>query len=239
MRKSAIAAIAVTAAVLAAAGCEGDAVTDTGKGGAEDKPAAKKVPASEAVLDKGQVKAALLSKADGLKGFEYRPIDKMLLKDESTPRTEPAGCRALEASSLYSLRKEPRPVAFAGVNVSVEKQVNSVRIESYRGDGARQMMTGLKKAVAECAGGYGVGPKVKIKQVKTLPAPQAGEEAIAFNLSGSVESFRIDLSKTVVRIGHAVVIYNHPAGSQGKSPSPGLVEAQNKKLEKALASTTE
>ncbi|MGW1073664.1 hypothetical protein [Streptomyces sp. NPDC002537] len=155
------------------------------------------------------------------------------------PRTDRAPCRPL-ADALGS---EPRPVPLASVastfaklgeGVDFDGLMGMVRVSSYGGDGAAATLRGLRTAAASCAGGFrmrtGEGVPQQFSAVRTLDAPELGDEAVAYRLENAAE--RAPSLITAVRSGGTLAMFFATSLSDPDAVEipPELVRAQMAKL---------
>ncbi|MGW2281704.1 hypothetical protein [Streptomyces sp. NPDC001770] len=107
-----------------------------------------------------------------------------------------------------------------------------------REDAAASLLDRVRQAVADCAEGFrtqgGDGPAA-YTTVTALPAPRAGEDALAFRMMCGRGGQSSPLVFTVVRSAAAVVVFSAANYLDGMIPAipPALVTAQAGKLPQA------
>lgn len=258
--KARTAAMAATTAVLclAAVGCGPEGKTSEQDGGkaagattnpsgtpspdpaASDSaaPAPTSTPTSDGkVLDKaGLAKIALTTGELGT--YEVTPMQG---GDETgTERSENKDCEPLVAV----INGAPRPAPAATVFRTVmdksqegkdDQTVVTEILTSHPASGAQQLMRGVRDAVRACAGGFRTsgedGPST-YTEVKQLPLPPAGQESVAYQVTGSIEGDKVPLVFQLVRTGSTVVTFYVADFSTAKTPElpAELVAAQAAKL---------
>lgn len=258
--KARTAAMAATTAVLclAAVGCGPEGKTSEQDGGkaagattnpsgtpspdpaASDSaaPAPTSTPTSDGkVLDKaGLAKIALTTGELGT--YEVTPMQG---GDETgTERSENKDCEPLVAV----INGAPRPAPAATVFRTVmdksqegkdDQTVVTEILTSHPESGAQQLMRGVRDAVRACAGGFRTsgedGPST-YTEVKLLPLPPAGQESVAYQVTGSIEGDKVPLVFQLVRTGSTVVTFYVADFSTAKTPElpAELVAAQAAKL---------
>ncbi|MGX1880967.1 hypothetical protein [Streptomyces sp. NPDC055287] len=157
-----------------------------------------------------------------------------------TERAEQPECQALAA--VINGAPQPSPSATVQRTLMDESEegkndqtVVTEILTSYPKGGAVQVLRGVSKAVGACADGFrttgGDGPST-YTEVKDLPAPNAGQEAIAYQVTGSFEGAKVPLVFQLVRIGSTVVIFYTANFVDAKTPEipARLATAQAAKL---------
>ncbi|MFD7864856.1 hypothetical protein [Streptomyces sp. NPDC059783] len=255
--KARTAAMAATTAVLclAATACGPD---DKPSGKDGDKAAGTSAPASSPatasspaaapsptstptssgkVLDKAGLAAAALTTGEA-GTYEVTPMQG---GDETgTERSEKKECGPLVA--VINGAPEPAPAAtvFRTVMDKAEEgkddqTVVTEILTSHPRDGARQLMRDVRDAVRACAGGFRTsgedGPST-YSEVKQLPLAPAGQESIAYQVTGSIEGDKVPLVFQLVRTGSTVVTFYVADFIGGRTPElpADLVAAQAAKL---------
>ncbi|MEU8547915.1 hypothetical protein AB0C81_13100 [Streptomyces roseoverticillatus] len=256
VRRTAVAASAVSLALLLSA-CGGSGKSeakDEPKGEASSSAPAAPAPGGAGALPKDQLTKLLL--ADGeLPDHKVSEISASDLTTAKAMTSDKAECKPL--SDVMMLQGAGSPAATAarkimakpkgpavGADASSEEKVaaamkglgaliTSDMLASYTGQGATEAFAAVKKAGADCAGGFAMGAgsdKTKIKKV--APATySAGDEAVAFTLSAEVEGGSDNPTHlVVVRKGNTVAGF-YAISLTGQSEQPkAIVDAQVKKL---------
>jgi hypothetical protein len=224
---------AVAAAALAigtATACEGD---DKGKGdgkpaktsAAPSDPATDASPPSESTappvpekpssgktLTKAELtKAALVS--GEVAGFDVTPMQGG--EGPGTEKSDKPACEPLAAV----INGAPEPAAAATVyRTAVDsteegdetQTVVTLILTSHADGGAQQVITSLRAAVDACAGGFtthGGDGVSTYSEAKKLPTPKAGDESIAYQVTGAFEGDKVPLVFYVVRRGASLVTF--------------------------------
>ncbi|MBT2492565.1 hypothetical protein J7E96_29475 [Streptomyces sp. ISL-96] len=242
---TAAAAAAVLSLTAACGGASSDAGDKSG-GRAEAKPAAsatasaaadKRVSSTGETLGEGELKKVALVSGD-VPDFAVTSLQG---GDETgTERAEQPECQPLAA--VINGAPEPTPSAAVHRTLTDESEegnddqtVVTEILTSYPEGRAMQVLRGVKNAVGACAGGFkttgGDGPST-YTEVKELPAPKAGQEALAYQVTGSFEGTKVPLVFQLVRTGSTVVIFYAANFIDAKTPEipAGLATAQAAKL---------
>lgn len=160
--------------------------------------------------------------------------------ETGTERAERADCRPLVA--VINGAPEPAPAATVFRTVMDKSEegeddqtVVTEILTSHRQGAAQQVMRGVRDAVRACAGGFRTsspdGPST-YTEVKRLALPGAGQESIAYQVTGSIEGDKVPLVFQLVRTGSTVVTFYVADFLAAKTPElpAGLVAAQAAKL---------
>lgn len=189
------------------------------------------------VLDKAGLAAVALTTGE-LGTYEVTPMQGG--EESGTERSENKDCRPLVA--VINGAPEPAPAATVFRTVMDKSQegkddqtVVTEILTSHPQDGAQQLMRGVRDAVRACAGGFRTsgedGPST-YAEVKQLPLPPAGQESIAYQVTGSIEGDKVPLVFQLVRTGSTVVTFyvaNFVSATTPQLPAE-LVAAQAAKL---------
>ncbi|MGW1230810.1 hypothetical protein [Streptomyces sp. NPDC001515] len=189
------------------------------------------------VLDKAGLAAAALTTGE-VGTYEVTPMQG---GDETgTERSEKAECRPLV--SVINGAPEPAPAATVFRTIMDKSEegkddqtVVTEILTSHPKDGAMRLMRDVRDAVRACAGGFRTsgedGPST-YSEVKQLPLAPAGQESIAYQVTGSIEGDKVPLVFQLVRTGSTVVTFYVADFIGGKTPElpAGLVAAQAAKL---------
>lgn len=189
------------------------------------------------VLDKAGLAAVALTTGE-LGTYEVTPMQGG--EESGTERSENKDCRPLVA--VINGAPEPAPAATVFRTVMDKSQegkddqtVVTEILTSHPHDGAQQLMRGVRDAVRACAGGFRTsgedGPST-YAEVKQLPLPPAGQESIAYQVTGSIEGDKVPLVFQLVRTGSTVVTFyvaNFVSATTPQLPAE-LVAAQAAKL---------
>ncbi|MFD0026605.1 hypothetical protein [Streptomyces sp. NPDC058382] len=189
------------------------------------------------VLSKSELaKAALTTGEVGT--YEVTPMQG---GDETgTEKSETTACRPLVA--VINGAPEPTPAATVFRTVMDKSEegkddqtVVTEILTSHSGGTAQQLMRDVRDAVQACAGGFRTssdeGPS-SYTEVKQLNLPKAGQESIAYQVTGSIEGDKVPLVFQLVRTGSTVVTFYVANFLDTKTPElpAELVTAQAAKL---------
>lgn len=255
--RGSVMAVAAVALCLTASGCGGsdgearDVKDDkaaaasrtpdaapTASAGAESPPAPGPAPTSSGkTLTVAELTKAALTTAE-LPHYEIAPMAGGDERGTEQPGDE--ACRPLTA--VINGSPEPAPAATV-FRTAMDKReegrddqtVVTEILTSHPKGGAEQLMRSVRDAVTACAGGFRTtsddGPST-YTAVKQLPAPAAGQEALAYQVTGSIEGDAVPLVFHLVRTGSTVVTFYAANFLGGKSPEvpAELVTAQAAKL---------
>lgn len=161
-------------------------------------------------------------------------------EESGTERSENEDCRPLVAVINGAPQPAPAATVFRTVMDKSEEgkddqTVVTEILTAHPKDAAQQLMRGVRDAVRACAGGFRTssedGPST-YSEVKRLPLPPAGQESIAYQVTGSVEGDKVPLVFQLVRTGSTVVTFYVADFVTGKTPQlpAELVAAQAAKL---------
>ncbi|MFJ2703443.1 hypothetical protein ACIO3R_09600 [Streptomyces sp. NPDC087428] len=201
-------------------------------------PDATSTPSSSGkVLSKAELAKAALTTGE-VADYEVTPMQG---GDETgTEKSENEDCRPLVAV----INGAPEPAATATVFRTVmdkseegkdDQTVVTEILTSHPDGSAQQLMRGVRDAVQACAGGFRTssadGPS-SYTQVKQLNLPRAGQESIAYQVTGSIEGDKVPLVFQLVRTGSTVVTFYVANFLDAKTPElpAELVTAQAAKL---------
>ncbi|WP_028813098.1 hypothetical protein [Streptomyces flavidovirens] len=200
---------------------------------AADKP----VTSTGATLGEGELKKVALVSGD-VPGFTVTPLQGG--GETGKERSEQPECQALAA--VINGAPEPAPSAAVHRTLMDESEegtddqtVVTEILTSYPQGSAVQVLQGVKDAIGACGRGFrttgGDGPST-YTEVKELPAPKAGQEALAYQVTGSFEGARVPLVFQLVRTGSTVVIFYTANFIDAKTPEipARLATAQAAKL---------
>ncbi|MEU1473191.1 hypothetical protein ABZ434_33880 [Streptomyces sp. NPDC005761] len=201
-------------------------------------PAPTSTPTSNGkVLDKAGLAGIALTTGE-VADYEVTPMQGG--EESGTERSENKDCQPLVAV----INGAPEPAAAATVFRTVmdkseegkdDQTVVTEILTAHPKDAAQQLMRGVRDAVQACAGGFRTssedGPST-YTEVKQLPLPPAGQESIAYQVTGSMEGDKVPLVFQLVRTGSTVVTFYVADFLTEKTPQlpAELVAAQAAKL---------
>ena len=176
--------------------------------------------------------------ADELPGYEVTPMQGS--DERGTEQSENEACRPLAA--IINGSPEPAPAATVFRTVMDKREegnddqtVVTEILTSHRKGDAEELLRSVRDAVRACGGGFRTtsddGPST-YTEVKELPAPGAGQESFAYQVTGSVEGTPVPLVFHLVRTGATVVTFYAAdfLGTQPPEVPAELVTAQVAKL---------
>ncbi|MER8236060.1 hypothetical protein [Streptomyces sp. NPDC094049] len=250
MRNAAVAATAVSLALLVSA-CGGEKA-DAGKGGttvketpgatATSAPAAKALSAAE--LDK-----LIVTQAD-LKGHKVQKAGAADVVPAAQVSADKADCTPIAhamsfvspgapaASVQRKVLAEPKKDASASPEEAIlgglGVQVTAVTLGSYEGQGAQDAFASVKTAATACAGGFSVvHGKEKTKISKVAPdSVTAGDESVALTVTTDMEGAPFVSKLVVFRKGNTLASFSSISLAPGgvKEAPKAVVDAQAAKL---------
>ncbi|MFD6417134.1 hypothetical protein [Streptomyces sp. NPDC060194] len=191
-------------------------------------------------LTRAQLDAAALATGD-VDGWTVAPPDPDLADGAGEERADEPACEPLAALLSGVPTPKPRTLVYrqlapAGDNAGGE--VVTVYLAAYAPDAAATVLGRIDKALGECAKGFTTtapaGPSA-YTAAERLPAPRAGDQAIALRLTGDLEGDAYPMVFEVVRNGTTVaVLYGMNLTEPARSAVPeGASAAQAEKLRRA------
>ncbi|MFG2984227.1 hypothetical protein ACGFYQ_23730 [Streptomyces sp. NPDC048258] len=109
----------------------------------------------------------------------------------------------------------------------------SVTLASYEGKGAEEAFAAVKTAGTACAGGYTGGQggdSLKITKVAPGAAVTAGDEALAYTVTGDADGDVMSMELVVVRKGNTLATFSALSLAGTAEQPKAVVDAQVKKL---------
>ncbi|MFF8842702.1 hypothetical protein ACF08N_08185 [Streptomyces sp. NPDC015127] len=253
-RRVVTAAVAVALAVGTATACEGDdqgtpdgkrattsapPATDapTAPTATPTAPGAAEEPSSGRALTEAELTKAALVTGD-VPGYEVTPLQGG--DEPGTEKADEPACAPLAAV----INGAPEPAAAATVyRTAVDSReegketqtVVTLILTAHANGGAPQVLASLRTAVDACAGGFttrGAGSVSTYSDVRKLPAPQAGDESVAYQVTGAVAGAKVPLVFHVVRRGASVATFYTANFIDAKTPGipAELIRTQTAKL---------
>ncbi|MFE7751913.1 hypothetical protein [Streptomyces sp. NPDC057428] len=173
-----------------------------------------------------------------LPGYEIAPLQGA--GKRGTEKPDDAACVPITA--IINGSPEPAPAATVfrtAMDTSQEgkddRTVVTEILTSHPKGGAEELLRSVRDAVRACADGFRTtgedGPST-YTGVRALPAPNAGQESFAYEVTGSLEGARIPLVFHLVRTGSTVVTFYAADFLTDTAPEvpAALVTAQAAKL---------
>ncbi|MFC4958999.1 hypothetical protein ACFPFX_22170 [Streptomyces mauvecolor] len=192
---------------------------------------------ADGALSSEQLTAAALMTGD-VEGFAAEPLEGGTPTGSS--RTAKAAC--MPFVSVINGTPEPAPSATVYrrlVDTSEDGRADQTVVTEVLGShpaGAADVLARLRTAIDACSDGFrtkggDLEPSV-FTEVKELPAPAAGDEAVAYELMGVAQGDPVPMVFQVVRSGTTVVTYYAVDVSGGDTPQipDRLAVAQAAKL---------
>ncbi|OEJ62152.1 hypothetical protein BGM19_33110 [Streptomyces agglomeratus] len=244
VHRTAVAASALSLALLTGACGSGETKTDDAKGGKGDAAATKAVSQTDldklvlAESDLKDHKIVNASKAD-IAAAKVVTTDKA----ECKPLVDAMALRPLGRPAATSMRKvmavPPKPAKDASPEEKMKAglgalggTITSDTLGSYDGKGATEALAGLRAAGEACADGFSViVGKDKTKYTKVAPATYtAGDEAVAFTLTADLEGMTGTAHLVAVQKGGTLASF-YAQSLTGKAEQPkAVIDAQVAKL---------
>ncbi|WP_428954295.1 hypothetical protein [Streptomyces sp. cg35] len=223
-----LAGVCATAALAATAACGSGA--DDAK--SADRPAAK---AALKPLSEAQLKQAVITEAD-VKGYRVGALGKGDIAEVSVP-AKPAACQPI--ADLFLLGTEPDAAAIVARSVTSLTETDTTVIQlgllAHEEADAKKVLAGLRTASEKCEAYEHTG--YKYSGVKPRKAPDLGDEAVSYEMTGKIDGETIPMTYTVVRTGSTVASFyamNILDAKQAEVPGE-IIRAQLAKLEKSTA----
>lgn len=246
VRRTAVAASAISLALLVGACGSGETKADGDAKGGKAADAAATKAVSQAELDKLALvesdlkdhKIVEASKAD-IAAAKVVTTDKA----ECKPLVDAMALRSLGQPAATSLRKvmalPPKPAKDASAEEKMKAGLGAIggtitsdTLGSYDGKGASEALAGLRAAGEACADGFSViVGKDKTKYTKVAPAAYtAGDEAVAFTLTADLEGMTGTSHLVAVQKGGMLASF-YAQSLTGKAEQPkAVIDAQVAKL---------
>ncbi|MGW6597943.1 hypothetical protein [Streptomyces sp. NPDC055036] len=184
------------------------------------------------VLTQGELDRAILVDGD-VPGFTSGPMDAPPPRGETADRSE-----CLPLTAVLNGKPEPlgKAVAYRRlVGPDNDRPAVSEFLTTHGVRDASTLLNRLRAAVTACADGFtasgGDGPS-KYTGVKPLSPVKAGDDALAYQLTGDFEGDPVPLVFHLVRVGGTVATFYTANFENGATPPmpPALLAAQATKL---------
>lgn len=211
LRRSGALALAGGLAAALLTGCTGSSGESgsPGPSGASGNPAGKG-GARSAVLLADALRTALVSQAD-VPSYQAQDISPSELR----PRADRADCRPLAEMASSGTARTPEAADWASrsfLSSGTPGLTVTVSLFSYEGDGARETLANVRKALKACGDGFSTsgntdGATVKYVEVRGEDAPEGGDEAVAWTMTGTTQGTEMPVHLTAVREGRNVAVF--------------------------------
>jgi hypothetical protein len=231
----ALLAASVVAALGLTAACGGNGGGDDAKASSKETSQSKETAAAEAgakALTAAQLDKAVVTSAE-LKGYKIDKMSGADMPSEIVP-ADPAECQPL--ADMFMFSTQPKAQARIGRTLTgpdeLDATVTSLALLAHEQADAEKIMAGLRTAAEKCTGYEHAD--YKYSGVKVLDAPDAGDEAVAYKVTGDIDGDTVPMAFTVVRSGPTVVAFyamNMLDADKTKVPAE-VIDAQLAKLEK-------
>ncbi|MFF3840252.1 hypothetical protein [Streptomyces sp. NPDC001930] len=248
IRSAAVAATAVSLALLVTACGGGEKSDDKGKDAAPSASATTSAPPAEA-LSAAELDKLIVATAD-VKGHQVTKADTGDVVPAAQVTTDKAACAPIAhamsfispgspaASTQRKVLEEPKKDASASPEDAIlgglGARVTAVTLGSYDGQGAQEAFASVKKAGTECADGFTVVHlKEKTKVGKVAPeSVTAGDEAVAFTVTTEMEGEPFVSKLVVFRKGNTLASFSTISLVPGgvKALPQAVIDAQAAKL---------
>ncbi|MBU7599099.1 hypothetical protein JGS22_016155 [Streptomyces sp. P38-E01] len=194
---------------------------DSGKGGPSQKPGSTegwpKSPA-EGELSEEELGSYALGQGD-VPGFKVRIPSRSELEGMGDEKAKQAECRPL--GGLMAGTPQPEPAASVYRNIMAESDeedpsglVLFQTLAAYDGDSAGKLMSGLRKALKDCADGFettakgheGMGTYKAAKELNK-PKLDGADDVLAFQLDADADGRRMPILFNVIRTDSTVAVF--------------------------------
>ncbi|WP_405439089.1 hypothetical protein OG373_16735 [Streptomyces avidinii] len=143
-----------------------------------------------------------------------------------------AGTRAVTKGKEPAADASPEEKLKAGLD-ALGGTTTSVYLASYEGKGAAEAFASVRTAGTACAGGYTgsqAGDSLKITKVAPGAAVTAGDEAVAYTVTGDADGETMTMELVVVRKGNTLATFSALSLTGVAEQPKAVVDAQVKKL---------
>jgi hypothetical protein len=219
-------AVAITTAAALLTGCSGSGSGSSSssssssssedaasKGPGSEQPVGEKTtqPAAEGpVLTEAQLKQALVTKTEAA-GYQAEDNDIAAVR----PKADKDECRALADMTASGTTRTPEANAWASRNFSSAAKPGmsvTTSLLSYEGDGAKQTIADIRKAVEACSDGFSTtgnngGATVTYVSVTTQQPLKGGDESVSWVMTGEAQGQQLPMDLTAVREGNALAVF--------------------------------
>ncbi|MFI6939319.1 hypothetical protein ACIBI4_08620 [Streptomyces sp. NPDC050418] len=234
MKKSKLSQVVVAAAVVATLGltaaCSGDSGSDGGDSSKDKSSAGQQGGGEEQAapaLTEAQLKKAIIGDSD-VKGFKFSGQGS----EDAAPDQEKVGAECQPLGDVLSDTTDPKPKATTskgGADVKFSAMAY-VGLAAHEQADAEKVLGNVRTAAKACKG-FTDSEGVK-STVAEETAPDAGDEAVAYRISGESDGEKMSMAVNVVRSGSTVAVFYGMSLNGKPSEIPaGLLDAQVKKLE--------
>ncbi|MET9695019.1 hypothetical protein ABZY81_42725 [Streptomyces sp. NPDC006514] len=183
------------------------------------------------VLTSENLRLAALSRTDLPAGYELRGTGKAMERANTVAKVNAANCQPI--ADIYSTNPAVTRRARTGQEMydfgSHREDWYHIYLDAYGSAGdAKKALTALRDSVGKCQG-FRIGDGLDFKSVSKALAPEAGDEALAFQADYTMYN--------IVRVGTVLAVFEGDDVRSGPGHgvvSPTLVQAQTKKLQRVM-----
>ncbi|MGW1027127.1 hypothetical protein ACWD4J_26115 [Streptomyces sp. NPDC002577] len=234
--KRALVAVSVVAALGLTAACGGNGGDGEAKASPKKTSQNKETAAAEAgvkALTAAQLEKAVVTSAD-IKDYKIEKMSAADMPSDIVP-ADPAECQPL--ADMFMFTTQPKAQARTGRTLSnvdaTDATVTSFALLAHEQADAEKVMAGLRTATEKCTSYEHAD--YKYSGVQALDAPDAGDEAVSYKVTGKIDGDTVPMAFTVVRSGSTIAAFyamNMLDAKKTEVPAK-VVDAQVAKLEKA------
>jgi hypothetical protein len=177
-------------------------------------------------------KAALVS--GDTKDYTVGKTPEADIPTQTVP-ADPAACQPI--ADMFFFTSTPKADARVARTLTARSDLNatvvSLALLAHEQSDAVKAIAGLRAAAKSCTAYEHTD--YKYSDVKALTAPELGDEAVSYQLKGSIEGTNVPMTFTIVRSGSTLAAFyamNVLDADKAQVPAD-VIEAQLKKLEKA------
>ncbi|MFJ8821761.1 hypothetical protein ACIREE_08245 [Streptomyces sp. NPDC102467] len=225
--------VCVAAALAATAACGSGAQggKEDGKGGGKNGDASAAQPALKP-LSEAQLTQAVITGAD-VRGYRVGKVPDSEIPDVSVP-AKPAACQAI--ADMFLLGSEPDAAARVARSLTSLTETDATVVQmgllAHEEADAKKVIADLRTASENCDGYEHTG--YKYSGIKPREAPDLGDEAVSYGMTGKVDGETIPMTYVVVRSGSTLAAFyamNMADAKQAEVPAE-IVDAQLAKVKK-------
>ncbi|MET8680696.1 hypothetical protein ABZW18_24685 [Streptomyces sp. NPDC004647] len=188
-------------------------------------------------LSDGELSKVALTTAD-VKDFKVQKPPTEALQSETRPKADKSECQPIAGMIGDGQDPAPTGTVYRQLTTTDSKKLGLAlfeRLSGYSQKDAEKTMADLHAAVEKCTGGFNTSEKSDsstYSAVKAVTAPKAGDDIVAYELTGKLKGDQMPLLFTVVRQGSSVAsFYSMNPFEPAKAEIPAsVVTAQAEKL---------
>ncbi|WP_322725935.1 hypothetical protein [Streptomyces spongiae] len=204
---------------------------DEGKGGSEGGGGGATSGGGPAPLTEAQLEKAAIVSGD-IKNYKVAKTPEGDIPAETVP-AEPAACQSV--ADMFFFTSTPRAELRTARTLTATSDLNATVVSlallahDEQSD-AEKVMAGLRTASKSCTAFEHTD--YKYSGVKALPDPKQGDEAVSYQMKGSIEGTDVPMTFTIVRSGPTLAAFyamNVLDADKAQVPAD-VIEAQLTKL---------